>query len=315
MNYRSVNDLSFLTSNYASRLPRDLDLIVGVSPGGMLVGSILSLKLNRPLIDLASFLRNKALEKGALVQPLDAHKVLLVDDLITGANALQAAIDQANTVFSGSLLTMAAYAEQVYAHQADVVLEVVELPRVFEWTIMHHDVLGHACLDIDGVLCVDPTEADNDDGDNYRRFLLSAEPLHIPTIEVAHLVTSRLEKYRKETEEWLAANGVKYRQLHMIDLPTAAERRRLKMHHKFKAKVYREQKDTCLFIESERRQAVDIMQLTGKPVFCIETNQMYTPGQDPDAELVKRRSATVGFKRKILNRARSLVSRAYPLAS
>jgi hypothetical protein len=57
------------------------------------------------------------------------------------------------------------------------------------------------------------------------------------------------------------------------------------------------------------------MQLTGKPVFCIETNQMYIPGQDPDAVSARRRSSDVGFKRKILNRARSLVSRAYPVAS
>lgn len=51
-------------------------------------------------------------------------------------------------------------------------------------------------MDIDGVLCADPTPEENDDGEKYRHFLLNTPPLFIPKVTIGTLVTSRLEKYR-----------------------------------------------------------------------------------------------------------------------
>ena len=48
-------------------------------------------------------------------------------------------------------------------------------------------------MDIDGVLCADPTPEENDDGEKYRHFLLNAPPLFIPKVTIGTLVTSRLE--------------------------------------------------------------------------------------------------------------------------
>lgn len=63
-------------------------------------------------------------------------------------------------------------------------------------------------MDIDGVLCADPTPEENDDGEKYRHFLLNTPPLFIPKVTIGTLVTSRLEKYRPETEAWLQKNHV-----------------------------------------------------------------------------------------------------------
>ncbi|MFD2137622.1 hypothetical protein ACFSLT_24910 [Novosphingobium resinovorum] len=108
---------------------------------------------------------------------------------------------------------------------ADFVFETVPEPRVFEWNVLHHPIVSRSCFDIDGVLCVDPTERENDDGARYLNFLASAVPLHRPRREIAMLVTSRLEKYRAPTEDWLDRHGVRYGQLRMLDLPDAAARR------------------------------------------------------------------------------------------
>jgi len=42
---------------------------------------------------------------------------------------------------------------------------------VFEWNALHHSNPERFCVDIDGVLCRDPTEAENDDGESYLEFL------------------------------------------------------------------------------------------------------------------------------------------------
>ena len=72
----------------------------------------------------------------------------------------------------------------------DLYREVVEMPRVFEWNLMHGTVLANSCMDIDGVLCLDPTDEENDDGERYLRFLSETPALLLPTAPVGWLVTS-----------------------------------------------------------------------------------------------------------------------------
>lgn len=317
MNYRSVSDLAALTTLHASKIPADVELIVGIPRSGMLFASLLALKLNLPLTDLPAFLRNDPLKRGStrmvkhghLLKPWDASKILLVDDSIASGQSMRAAVEQVATVYPGAVLSMAAFAQQDNRQQVDLFLELVEQPRLFEWNILHHHYVSHACLDIDGVLCVDPTTEENDDGPNYLRFLQNAQPLFLPSLEVAHLVTSRLEKYRGETEAWLQRHGVRYGQLHMLDLPSAEERRRQNAHASFKAEIYQRDPHAVLFIESEQHQAMAIMQLANKPVFCIETNRMYSP----ELSLASLRQTAVrkglSLKAKLLNKARTLLAK------
>lgn len=308
MNYRNVSDLSVLTSKYASKIPQGVDLVVGIPRSGTLMASLIALKMNLPLTDLYAFVRNDDLKRGntrnykqeALVKPQDAKQILLVDDSIATGNSMRAAVARIREVYSGSVVTMVAFAQQHNVADVDVHLEIVEMPRVFEWNIMHHHVITQACVDIDGVLCVDPNMAENDDGAHYREFLLTAKPLFIPSVQVAHLVTSRLEKYRPETEAWLKRHGVSYGKLHMLDLPSAAERRRLNAAHTFKARIYQEQLHAILFVEGEERQAREIMRLSNKSVYCTATNEMYVPGRGLSAlkPIVLRKSQSL--KRKVV---------------
>jgi len=320
MNYRSVSDLSDLTTRYASKVPEDVALIVGIPRSGMLIASLLALKLNLPLTDLYSFLRNDELYRGStrnykhqqLVKPWEAKKILLVDDSIASGRSMQKAVEQASAIYQGTVLTLAAFAQSNNRHQVDLFLEVVDQPRLFEWNILHHHFISCACLDIDGVLCVHPTPEENDDGPRYLHFLQHARPLFIPTIEVAHLVTSRLEKYRGPTEAWLARHGVRYRKLHMLDLPSAEERCRLSMHAPFKAQVYRSDPLAVLFVESKQNQAVEIMRLADKPVFCVETNQMYAPGMSLATLRVSTLRKGLSLKAKLFDKARKLLAKLSP---
>ncbi len=317
MHYRTLNDLSALVNQAGSMIPRDVELIVGATRSGMLLASMISLKTNLPLISLRSFQSNQDVDhshlkrgsKSVLHRPLDARKILLVDDSLASGQTMDQARERISACYNGQVVSLAGFVNPDNIGKVDICLEPLALPRLFEWNIMHHEIIGHACLDIDGVLCVDPTPEQNDDGERYIEFLKNAAPLHIPSTEALHLVTSRLEKYRKETEEWLQRNGVRYGQLHMLDMATAEERRRANAHHKLKAEVYKNDPSATLFIESEHRQAVEILRISGKPVFCVDTNQMYVPAMLDELLKKQRRTEGFGIKQMVVGRLRALMPR------
>ena len=150
------------------------------------------------------------------------------------------------------------------------------IPRFFEWNMMNHGNLDECCMDIDGVICTDPLEEENDDGPRYVRFLRDATPISIPNTTVGWLVTCRLEKYRALTEEWLARHGVRYHKLVMLDLPSKEARMASNCHGRFKADVYK-RTEASLFIESSLTQAAEIARIARKPVCCITTCELIQP--------------------------------------
>lgn len=285
MNYRSFADLGKTVFANLYKIPRDVDLIVGIPRSGLLAGSLIALALNIPIIDLVGFIENRKLYIGRrvsrlsrLTYPKDAKHVLIVDDSICSGEAFSKAIRSINAAEIEQRYTSCAiYATPDSANKVDIFLDIIPIPRAFGWNIMYHPLIGECCVDIDGVLCVDPTQEENDDGVAYRNYLRNAHPLFLPTYVVGSLVTSRLEKYRSETEEWLKEHGVEYKRLYMLDLPDAETRRKLNAHAPFKAKIYKKHPTAQLFIESEPHQALEITRRTGRPVLCISNQQLYTP--------------------------------------
>ena len=151
-------------------------------------------------------------------------------------------------------------------------------PRGFAWNLWKHSRLPRWGFDIDGVFCRDPSKAENDDGDAYRNFLLNVEPLFLPQRPIGHIVTSRLEKWRQETEKWLKRHGISYLQLHMLNLPTKADRlREMKVRPGgrggWKAEICTEV-GVDMFIESCPKQARNIAEMAKIPVFCTGTMAM-----------------------------------------
>ncbi|MET0285275.1 MAG: phosphoribosyltransferase family protein, partial [Polyangiales bacterium] len=248
--------------------------------------NVLALSLNVPLTDLDGYLEGRILACGHTRRPVgaDAEKteirhVLLIDDSISSGGSMREALRKLRAVYPDLKISCCAvYGLGGGTYQGEIVFEEVPNPRMFQWNLMHHPLLDQCCVDIDGVLCIDPTEHENDDGARYLRFLEEAAALHMPTLQVGYLVTSRLEKYRPQTEAWLARHGIVYRELHMLDLPSKEERQRLNAHASFKADVYAHLSDALLFIESERDQAIEIARLSGKPALSLGTQEVMTPG-------------------------------------
>lgn len=299
-------DLSHCLRRNLHRLPVDIDLIVGVPRSGMLVANMLALDLNLKVTDVEGFCSNRPLTpentrsipRSRFDTPREARHVLVIDDSVSSGQSMREVRRQVGEAGRAQRVTYCAVYSTIAAPaDVDVSLEVVPDPRTFEWNILHRPLLEKFCVDIDGVLCVDPTDAQNDDGDAYLAFLATASPLALPTYRVGHLVTSRLEKYRAQTEDWLASHGVEFKHLHMLDLPDAQTRRRLGCHAQFKAQVYRECAETVLFVESEREQARKIALESGKTALCYTTQEVFQPGVTYRAVSAKSKTVVAKAKR------------------
>lgn len=174
MNYRNINDLNEIILKRLYILPRDFDLIVGIPRSGMFPANLLALYLNRPVTDLDSF-RNghvyKAGERGQFFDINQFKKILVVDDSIASGSALNKCKEQLQELKGKfEIKYCAVYVIPSKTDMVDYYFETVPLPRYFQWNIMNHTILQKACFDIDGVLCVDPTSEENDDGEKYRHF-------------------------------------------------------------------------------------------------------------------------------------------------
>jgi uncharacterized HAD superfamily protein len=277
MHYRNVTDLNNIILRKLSILPRDFDLIIGIPRSGMLPANLLALYLNLPYTDIHSFLNGhiyQAGERSRFFNLKDMKKILVVDDSVASGTAMDRSrqtLKDAEKKFE--IKYCAVYMVPGKEKTVDYYFEVVPLPRFFQWNILNHTALEKACFDIDGVLSVDPDEEDNDDGERYVRFLVNAAPLFIPGSRIGTIVTSRLEKYRKETEEWLRNHNIKYNELVMLDMPDMKARQKAGNHAEHKAKTYMS-KPYVLFIESDVRQAAEINRISGKPVLCTANFQM-----------------------------------------
>ncbi len=277
MYYRNISDLNQIILKRLYVLPRDFDLIVGIPRSGMLPANLLALYLNKPYTDINSFLNGHIYKAGARSQFFDIKdfkKILVVDDSVASGDAMDKCRESLKSVSADFTISYCAiYVIPGKEKAVDYYFEVVPLPRYFQWNVFNHTTLEKACFDIDGVLCVDPTEDQNDDGEKYRNFILNAPPLFIPGSKIGTLVTSRLEKYRKETETWLENNHIRYNQLVMLNLPNKEARQKANSHAEHKAKTYKSG-PYVLFIESSLSQAIEINRIARKPVLCTENFEM-----------------------------------------
>lgn len=279
MNFRSINQMDQVIRNRLHIIPRDIDCVIGIPRSGMLPATIIALYLNKPLLSIEELKKEKEKQNTFTTRirfetDKKIKKALVLDDSCNTGLAMGKAKKYLSQFEETEFIYGAIYATAQATKFVDIYFDICEQPRVFEWNIMDHGFLCNAFLDLDGVLCWDPTDEQNDDGERYLDFLRTATPKFLPENRIGGIVTSRLEKYRKETEEWLEKHNIKYDKLYMMDLPDMKTRQKLANHAEFKADIYK-RSEFFLFIESSAFQAEKIFNLTSKNVYCIENNCFY----------------------------------------
>lgn len=256
------------------------DAVCGIPRSGVIAASLMAVHLHLPLISPLDALHHKG-------------KVLILDDSVYMGSALQAFKDRWGD--HDHWTYGAVYASPMSDGRNDafkILGRVVQLPRYFAWNLFHHLDLGKALLDIDGVLCEDPTRpVDASDcvahGSNawhadetldgwYGKHLQYANPRFLPCVPVGGLVTCRLELFRPQTEAWLAKYGITYGSLTMSQYPNADARRRGMAYGDYKGQVLRDGPYEFM-IESSDTQARWAAKTAGKPVICTDTQEVHNP--------------------------------------
>ena len=276
MDYKTVADLAeCIRTCLPEKMPSDVDLVVGIPPSGTIAANLIALRLNRRVLDVDGYLATSK-RKGQKSSP---KHILLVDDSVTTGLRCETAKKTliAATERAGDRITsLAVYGVPGASGGCDITLEDVPLPRLFEWSYMHHALLADSCLCIDGVLCAEPGAAESDDDRRYRKFLKTTPPLIIPSVEIGAIITCRLEKYRSLTEDWLHRHGIRYRNLIMMETLAKTTKTGSSNLWPFKADAFKRTAGR-LFIESDPAQAKAIARQAQLPVLCVGLNEMIDP--------------------------------------
>jgi uncharacterized HAD superfamily protein/hypoxanthine phosphoribosyltransferase len=302
LNYKTYSDLLLDIKNNISQLPSDIDLVVGIPRSGMIPAYMIGFALNTKVCSFDELMYEINITSGERPLKEGGNTILIVDDSSYNGNSMKRAkraLSNKDTT-GKKIYFLAVYVTEEAREYVDFWFVTLPPPRMFQWNYMNNSYIGRSCFDIDGVLCTDPTEDENDDGEKYCNFISNAKPLYIPRYKIYALVTSRLEKYRKETEEWLRKNNVQYEHLYMLNLPSKEDRIRLNAHAKFKAEIYRRLGNTVLFYESALSQAHEIAEITQKAVFCVETDELVKSPRSFSTQGMSRKQKIKNFIKAVL---------------
>jgi len=285
VNARSIHDMNQVILNNLYKIPKDVQVVAGVPRSGMLAALILSLHRDIAITDIDGLLASRLMLAGSRTYVNNVtsdgylqtkRKVLVIDDSyyrgVTIKHVKQR-IQEAR--LPHEIAYAVVYGELRAKDDIDIVLGTLLPPHVFEWNLSRNIVLENTCLDLDGVLCRNPQPYEDDDGEYYKEFITQAELLWKPIRPVGWIVTSRLEKYRNITEQWLKKNGIDYGHLIMMNVEDQAARRRTSVPD-YKSAVY-QSSGAALFIESALVEAIQIASRTQKKVFCFESAEFIPP--------------------------------------
>lgn len=275
------------TLKLVGRIPADVDTIIGVARSGLAVATMVSMLLHKPLMvfqhtnkKLVAAGNGWRLGGSSHIEP-HKQKVAVIDDTCMTGNSTRDArrfISQ----FYPEAVYCAVYVNPLAKVKPDIWVRDLAWPHLLEWNVFNSILSPNMALDFDGILCDDCPPGWDDDGRKYLEFIETAQPKYLPRkVPVGLIVTARIEKYRKATEDWLKRHGVQYRQLIMHPATDLATRRRddiamyKAQHFKAWSKVYRPNPPPLLFFESEDGQAKRIHEISKLMTVCPASGQCY----------------------------------------
>jgi adenine/guanine phosphoribosyltransferase-like PRPP-binding protein/uncharacterized HAD superfamily protein len=294
LNFRSVAQLSDQILRWSHRLPGDIEVVVGVPRSGLLAANLLALYLNVPLTDVNGLLGGRCFAAGTVRRKVFAggtdasalgtflnspRNVFVVDDTVLSGRSMRAVRESIQAaglhhrVSYGAVYVLPGKLDEVDFH-----CEVLNAPRVFEWNVLQGELLRQFCVTLDGVLRGRSVAADLGEGIRHGAPVQDSRPYLVPTAEIGWIVTERPERDRTDTEAWLRAHGIRYRNLVMSEDATGT--RSPAAAAALKAEVYAST-DASLYVESSFRQALEIARLTRRHVLCTDSMQLVHPGTAP----------------------------------
>jgi hypoxanthine phosphoribosyltransferase len=269
-----LDELVSWASEWVRSFPRDYDVIVGIPRSGLIVAAIIACKLAVPLTtpDLFSSSTSSAwagrrYTSSAPERKPRFEKALLVDDSITTGHTMRQSFQILRSHQNDLKVHKAALIATEHSRSLlDFYYKVIPTPRIYEWNLTHAK-RAKLASDLDGVICENcPPSVDSNEV-LYQKWIRSAKPNVIPTFEIDAIISNRLEKYRAETERWLARYGVRYKELLLWDVQSKSDRAGRWTQRKTELLL---RITPQIFWESSFEQASAIWKETKIPTLCFD---------------------------------------------
>lgn len=260
----------------ADKIPPDTSRIIGVARSGVAVAAQVAMLLHLPL----SIVRQSL---GDVVDGGNGWRLtgntggrgpaVVIDDTVMTGNSFKQVMPIVWREHPGAI-SAAVYVNPRARRKPDLWVRELPHPHLLEWNLFNSIFSPNTAVDFDGILCADCAPQDDDDGNRYRGFLLTATPKYmIRRTRIPLIVTARLEKWRPETEQWLAWHGMAADQIIMGPWGSLKERHRIdigdwKGRHYAEFLKRRHNLKPALFVESDPQQARRIAQVSGGIVVC-----------------------------------------------
>ena len=250
----------------------NLSGIVGVPRSGFLPASICATSLNLPLYTISNkeiVICNSISDFGGYRMnsfSKGSGKLLFLDDTVFSGNTF----NQIKDTFGSHHYYSALYCKPSNLNIVDVYGKELDEPHLLEWHFFNSDHTKKTLFDLDGVFSPNVPFSELDCDDKYEKYISNVEPFY-NRLPKAHklrgIVTGRLDKFRKQTEDWLAKYNIQYDELIMF--PTEKRKERDANHveevGKYKADAYK-RSDAIFFMESEKAEGKVIRKYCHKRV-------------------------------------------------
>jgi hypoxanthine phosphoribosyltransferase len=249
-------------------------MIIGVARSGLIPATQLACLLHLPLMSV-SVSDAVPLNLGTGVRGLEMDckcitRALLVDDSCVSGNTLNnVKAKLARHLHGVEIATMAVYCDSQAMTKIDLPLVHAPMPHFFEWNWSNSFLIPRMAVDLDGLLCPDPSEKVAANPQEYIEWMKNVKPnqFRFNRRPVPAIVTMRPEDTRDITIEWLNKHRIYYDELHCWP-GSVVDARRLQQNEtiKWKSHILRELKERRgikIYVDSHRKLAADIAKEAG----------------------------------------------------
>ena len=255
-------DAAAMTRDWCKRMPCRYDLVIGIPRTGLTIAGIISDYFAIPMSipeKLPDFWASRDIPKKEI------RSILIVEDGTTHGSHLFPTKAKAYDFFPGATVHMGS----LLVNKATIPLDTYGFMlcdrTIAEWQLLHLEFSQNVASDLDGVLCQDPPPFTNEK--DYIDWMTRAIPYRVPIYPLSVIITSRSEKYRQFTEDWLKENGVRYQRLIMAKGQSDSMAEKAGAINKYLPEF---------FLESNDGTAKELHYRTGVPVICISTMKLYS---------------------------------------
>lgn len=275
MHYRSVRDLTEHVREWSERLPPEIDLVVGIPRSGLLVANLIALYRNIPMTDVEGLLAGRLLSAGKRITPEQSvlshgsrRHILVVDDSLWSGGQLGKVRDRiAAAALPHSVRYGAVYVVPESTRLVDTFHSKVPIPRVFEWNILHHPLLGMSCVSFEALV----GQPANDDLKSSAIGFPS--PRLQPTYRIGHVVAMQPPDAEADIRAWLCRHCIEHDGLVLVPPGDANSDAIISR----KSEIYGTTR-SWLYFEATSEAASRLALAARRPVFALDSWEMLYPG-------------------------------------